>query len=380
MTMLRDAWYLAWTDLSQGMRRRETYFWVFLLPVLFFYFIGTITAPFAGAPQKGDPVEVVAPASAGFLADDVMARLVKAGFRVTRVETSSGVVGQRRLTLPENFTASVQAVTPVQVRLEHRDSGPGAEFEKMRMTRILYSMLADWIVLLQEEREADAASLEEVRTAERLLTVEVTAAGKRRIIPTGFELAVPGNLVFFLLMNLVTVSAVLLVAGREQGIFRRLASAPFSREAIVLGKWGGRMLTALMQILFCMAIGRWVFGVQWGPYWWMSLLVLVSFAGFATALGFLLGTYVTTRAQAGGLGSLATNVLAALGGCWWPVEVMPQGMQTLSLFTPPGLATSALHQLVNFGNGPMAALPQLVALVVGAVVAGLLAARSFRFQ
>ncbi|MBI4909404.1 MAG: ABC transporter permease [Acidobacteria bacterium] len=380
MRMLHDAWYLARTDCSQAIRRRETWFWVFLLPLVFFYFIGTITMQFAGTPQVGDPIEVVAPPDAGFLADDLIKRLEKAGFRVSRVESANAPVRQRRLILPAGFTASVQAVKPVKIELQHRDSSAGGDYEKLRLSRILYGMLADWIVVLQGGGQPDAATLDAVREAERLLKLEVKAAGKRKVIPTGFEQAVPGNMVFFLLMNLLTVSAVMLVVGREQGILRRLASAPMSRQSIVLGKWGGRMMIAAVQIAYSMGAGTLLFGVHWGENYWMVLLVLLSFASFSTALGFLIGTYVKTRGQAGAIGSLSANLMAALGGCWWPIEIMPQSMQTLSLYMPSGLAMSALHQLVNFGNGAMSALPQLLVLFTGALVAGALAARSFRFQ
>ena len=40
--MLRDALYLARMDAAHLLRRRETLLWTFVMPIIFFYFFGTI--------------------------------------------------------------------------------------------------------------------------------------------------------------------------------------------------------------------------------------------------------------------------------------------------------------------------------------------------
>lgn len=69
-------------------------------------------------------------------------------------------------------------------------------------------------------------------------------------------------------------------------------------------------------------------------------------------------------------GLLTTMILAALGGCWWPIEITPPWMQSLSLALPTGWAMDALHRLVHFGYGAGAAGPHVAALSLGAIVAG----------
>ena len=77
---------------------------------------------------------------------------------------------------------------------------------------------------------------------------------------------------------------------------------------------------------------------------------------------------------------LASNVMAALGGCWWPIEITPRWAQSAALLLPTGWTMDALHKLVSFGDPPAAVLPHLCVLVVAALLAGYLAARRFRFQ
>jgi len=73
-------------------------------------------------------------------------------------------------------------------------------------------------------------------------------------------------------------------------------------------------------------------------------------------------------------------VMAALGGCWWPIEITPPFMQKLAGFLPTGWTMHALHELVSFRAGWASAVPDVIALAVGALVAGWIAARLFRFQ
>ena len=49
--MLRDALYLAYRDLRYLLPRRETLLWTFVMPIIFFYFIGNVTGGF-GSSRK----------------------------------------------------------------------------------------------------------------------------------------------------------------------------------------------------------------------------------------------------------------------------------------------------------------------------------------
>ena len=71
----------------------------------------------------------------------------------------------------------------------------------------------------------------------------------------------------------------------------------------------------------------------------------------------------------------ATQVLAALGGCWWPIEITPAWMQKLALALPTGWAMDAMHKLVNFGDGAAAALPHVAVMLTSALVIGWIGAR-----
>ncbi|MCH7806809.1 MAG: ABC transporter permease [Proteobacteria bacterium] len=178
---------------------------------------------------------------------------------------------------------------------------------------------------------------------------------------------------------LLTSGASMLVDERKKQLLRRLASTPFSRNQIVAGKWAGRMALALVQIGFALLVGSFLFDMNWGTSLPMVLIILFAWGALCTSLALLLGSVAKSAGQAAGLGIFFTMVLAALGGCWWPIEIAPEWMQTLQLFTPTGWTMDALHKLISFGAGPESVLPNLGILLLATLAVGLLAAKKFRF-
>jgi ABC-type multidrug transport system permease subunit len=60
-------------------------------------------------------------------------------------------------------------------------------------------------------------------------------------------------------------------------------------------------------------------------------------------------------------------VMAAIGGCWWPSEVMPSWLQRAAHAFPTAWAMDAFHALISFGRGAEAVLlPCAVLLLFGA--------------
>ena len=57
--------------------------------------------------------------------------------------------------------------------------------------------------------------------------------------------------------------------------------------------------------------------------------------------------------------------MAALDGCWWPLEVASPAVQSAALVVPTGRAMAALHQLITFGTGFAGAREEIRQTLVG---------------
>jgi ABC-type Na+ efflux pump permease subunit len=379
--MWRDAFYIGYQDLRFMLKRKETLLWVFIMPVLFFYMIGTITSGFSSRGPGQEWLAVSSSPDAGFIEDQLERRLADQGFTIGHPETDDERGRyRRRLFVPSGMTRSVVAGDPVELHFERLGGGPATAHDQVRVSRAVYTLLADVIVATEQDGTISAESVERVNTTPRALTLAVRPAGERQRIPTGFTQAVPGTMVMFTLIVLLTSGAVLLVVERREGLLRRLASTPISRTSVVWGKWGGRVVLGWMQIGFAMIVGRLLFGVDWGPYLPVVVVLMAVYSGLVAWLGVLLGSLARTEGQAIGIGVLSANILAALGGCWWPIEVVPGWMQRLADFLPTGWAMDALHKVVIFGRSPSTIIPHLAILVVASLVVARFSAKRFRFQ
>jgi len=179
---------------------------------------------------------------------------------------------------------------------------------------------------------------------------------------------------------LLNVGGITLMVERRQSILRRLASAPIGRGSVVIGKWGARMALGLVQIFFAMLTGTLLFKVQWGSHLGAVVLVLACYAAMIAVFGMLVGNFARIEGQVIGLGVVVSNVLAAFGGCWWPIEITPPWAQKLAMLFPTGWAMDALHKLMSFGDAPAAVVPHIAGFLAVALAAGYVLKRTFRFE
>ncbi len=379
--MIKDILFLAIKDVRHMLRERETLMWVFFMPIVFFFFIGTVIGGHSSGGNQKDYLAVKTGANPGFLVDQLERRLEDRDFAIARPETDSLFARySRQLSLPAGFTDSILAGSPVKVQFRHRTTDLASDYDELRVSRAIYTVLADLIVTTDMGRQPTAQNLDSLNAMPRALSLEVISAGNRKTPPQGFEQAIPGILVMFILLVMATSGAILLVVERRQGLLRRLACTPIDRTSVVLGKWVGKMMLGVVQIVFAMLAGTILFKMDWGPNLGMVIVVLLVYGALMATLGILLGSLARTEGQAAGIGVVSANVLAALGGCWWPIEITPEWMQKLQLFLPTGWAMDALHKLISFAGDPVSVMPHLIGMLVLTCILVILSVKIFRYQ
>ena len=122
------------------------------------------------------------------------------------------------------------------------------------------------------------------------------------------------------------------------------------------------------------------FGVFIGDHPIQSWLVLLLFAAVVAPLGVALGALVADPDRAASIGVITTMALAALGGCWWPIEIVSKPLKTLALMLPTGRAMAALHGLISFGQNLGELRMHLMVLLAFAVIFSVIATRSLRID
>ncbi|MBK8099491.1 MAG: ABC transporter permease [Planctomycetes bacterium] len=138
----------------------------------------------------------------------------------------------------------------------------------------------------------------------------------------GYQLAqsVAGMTVMMLMFGLMACSATLLQE-RDQGTLRRLLVSRAPRSALLLGKFLFCVLVGVMQLAILFTYGELLFAV--GTFRDPVTLVVLSltWSAAATAFGMLIAVWARTAKQAEGLATVLILVMAALGGCWFPLQI-----------------------------------------------------------
>ncbi len=188
---------------------------------------------------------------------------------------------------------------------------------------------------------------------------------------------IPGYLVMFVFFA-AAQSASLIVRERQNHTLERLLASSVGRESILGGMFIGTAVKGLLQIVIFWTVGLLVFKMDMGVSPTAVVLLSILMTIMSAAFGLMLATLVKTERAAGSIGTLAALILAPLGGCWWPLFILPQWMQSLAKITPHGWANTGFNKLMLFGADFGDVIPEMLALVVFAVLFGIIATWRFR--
>jgi ABC-type Na+ efflux pump permease subunit len=168
-----------------------------------------------------------------------------------------------------------------------------------------------------------------------------------------YQLLVPAYTVMFAFFLVLTVGW-LFVAERKQGTLKRLRAAPLTKAQILIGKVLPCFVISLAQGIVLLVAGKLVFGMRWGPeatplwqqiVWLVPVVFCTSLA--AVGLALLVAAIARTEMQVTLYGAVPVLVLALIGGCVLPREMMPDETQNLTLVSPHAWALDAYRELLD---------------------------------
>ncbi len=188
---------------------------------------------------------------------------------------------------------------------------------------------------------------------------------------------IPGYLVMFVFFA-AAITAESIVRERQNNTLERLLATSVSRESILGGVFTGTAIRGLIQIAIFWVVGILAFHVDMGLSPAAVIILSILMVIMSSAFALMLSTLVRTQRSAGSLAVITALVLAPLGGCWWPLFIMPRWLQTLAKISPHAWATTGFNKLMLFGADFGAAAPEMLALLGFAVVFGVIAVWRFR--
>jgi ABC-2 type transport system permease protein len=155
---------------------------------------------------------------------------------------------------------------------------------------------------------------------------------------------------FFIVISL----AGSIIREREDGSYTRILTMPGSYLTVLGGKIISYLGVCLMQCLLMLGVGTTLLPLIGLPELVIgnnmtAIAASALCSGLAaTGYGVLVGTLFNTHQQSSTFGSVSVVILAALGGIWVPVFVMPEPVQAIAEFSPLYWGLNAFQLFTNF--------------------------------
>ncbi|NND72862.1 MAG: ABC transporter permease [Rhodothermales bacterium] len=189
---------------------------------------------------------------------------------------------------------------------------------------------------------------------------------------------VPGILVVLVTMIGMFLSSMNVVREKEIGTIEQLNVTPIKKHQFIVGKLLPFWLLALVELAIGLVIARIVFDLPMVG----SLFLVFGVAGVylivMLGIGLWISTMTNTQQQAMFIAWFFVVIFILLSGLFTPVESMPLWAQQVNRLNPIAYFIDVMRRVMLTGAGLVDVLPQVVSLVVFAVVVISLAVRRHR--
>jgi ABC-2 type transport system permease protein len=409
MKNLKHIWYIAVKDLKIFVSDRGSLFFSIIFPFLFiilFNFLltgafgndtrltlhvltqetgGMSTQILAGMETKDEAA--LAPGSPVIIWDK--------DYAAAKAAVDSGNMSGF-LAFPADFTQSVMAGTPTSLEI-YADAGATNDRAALSglASAITSRFITDTVIInaTAQLMQENGASQADIQAAVGKITAGLFAGGDASAMTPFLTLVtqkvgdvqqenpsnyvVPGYLVMFVFFAAAT-SAPAIVQEREKHTLERLLTTSVTKEAILGGIYLGGVIRGLIQAVIFWGFGILAFHVDMGLSPAAVILLTALMVIMSSAFSIMLATLAKTVRSASSLAVLTSLLLAPLGGCWWPLFLYPQWLQTIAKISPHAWATEGFNKLMLFGAGFNDAGASMIALAVFAVIFGSIAIWRFK--
>jgi ABC-2 type transport system permease protein len=179
---------------------------------------------------------------------------------------------------------------------------------------------------------------------------------------------VPAWTVFGMFFIVISMAGSI-IKERDDGSYTRILTMPGSYATVLTGKITAYLFICLLQCLLMLLVGiyvlphlglpRMVIGSNISAIFIVAMCIGLA----ATGYGILVGTLFNTHQQASTFGAVSIVILAALGGIWVPVYVMPESIRLFATCSPLYWSLHAFHTLFLNAGTIKSILPDVLKLL-----------------
>lgn len=411
MKTFRDIWYIAQKDLKIFATDRASVFFFVVFPFMFILLFNFLMSGVGGEDQRLN-LHLATREGAGGLSHQILGAmetpdeaLLNPGepyivwerdYTAARQAVDDGEI-TGFVSFPADFTAALNAGEANTLEVYANAENVDARAALSGLARAISSQIGSHSIVIQASLslllESGALAPQDITPAVQQMMDELFsggAAGAESLYVTfrtekvgeveaenPANWVIPGYLVMFVFFA-AAMAAELIVRERLNYTLERLLTTSVKQVSILGGLFTGLIIRGVIQIIIFWTVGILAFNVDLGLSPLAVIILSILMVLMSSSFAVMLATLAKTRRSAGALANLTALILAPLGGCWWPLFLYPDWLQTIARVTPHAWATTGFNKLMVYGADFGAAVPEMLALLVFTVIFAVIAALRFR--
>jgi ABC-2 type transport system permease protein len=194
-------------------------------------------------------------------------------------------------------------------------------------------------------------NLNEIRQETVIYKEEYVARNNQTVIPNAVQHNIPAWTLFAMFFIVIPFASAM-IKEREDSSLDRLLTMPCTYATILLSKIAVNLVICFIQFLLIMLMGVYLFPLMGLPPLDISgkllnlSVIAISAALAAVSYGVAVGTIAKTHQQAAIFASISVVILAAIGGIWVPVFIMPPFMREISVASPLNWGLNGFYDIL----------------------------------
>jgi ABC-2 type transport system permease protein len=390
-TILSHSFRIAWKDLMELFRNRLGLVLLVVMPLFMMVMVGFIY-PTGGANLTNMPIAMVNEdagfngstnasqaffmALQGFNNQTGMLTLTDASSLsevkdlIQRGELSGGIV------IPSNFSQSIYSGQQGTLIIVTDQSNPQISATIQGVLSGVFDNMGT--LMAQQQIQIMNPTINATIALAMVKPYSIQTQGVVPGTPSYFDFIAPGIMAMTVMMSVMTGLPVAISQEKEIGTMDGMMVAPVNRLSILLGKTMAQTARGLIQGVIILALAIGIFGVAiQGSILLVFALLLLGVFSFV-GLGIVITSFTKDQETAQMLMMTLMFPMMFLSGVFFPIQQMPDFMQTISQFLPLTYAADALRKVMVLGAGVPQITTELLVLVAFGVVMIAIALPVFR--
>lgn len=264
--------------------------------------------------------------------------------------------------VPENFGVIEEGrALPEQIETRYNNGKPqGGQIANLVISQIVNSL---------DRKFTGTAPMLEVKTA----GVTVNNLGY-------FDFVLPGILAMTIMQLGIFSVAFSFVAWKLNGALRRIQATPIHPFHFVLAQAVVRLIVVTMTATVLVGFGAWFFDFHMLGSYAQFALVCIMGALIFLGIGFSIAGWAREETQVAPVANLIQLPMLLLSGIFFPAEVFPSWLQSVTDFFPLTYVVDALRKIANEGISLWELPGDLLGMSAWMAITYTIAVRLFRWE